>query len=49
VGDAVTAKCIGVDDKGRVKMSLRAVIRDQKAAAAESGEGSEESSEDAAE
>lgn len=49
VGDAVTAKCIGVDDKGRVKMSLRAVIRDQKAAAAESSEGSEESSEDAAE
>lgn len=35
VGDVVTAKCIGVDDKGRVKMSLRAAIRDAKAAAAE--------------
>ena len=24
IGDVVTAKCIGIDDKGRVKMSLRA-------------------------
>ena len=30
VGDEVTAKCIGIDDKGRVKMSIRAVLRDQK-------------------
>ncbi len=29
-GDIVTAKCIGVDDRGRVKMSLRAALRDAK-------------------
>lgn len=26
VGDVVTAKCIGIDDKGRVKMSIRAAL-----------------------
>ena len=31
-GDAITAKCLGVDEKGRVKMSRRAWLRDQKAA-----------------
>ncbi len=31
-GDIVTAKCIGVDEKGRVKMSRRAYLREQKAA-----------------
>ena len=36
VGDVVTAKCIGIDDKGRVKMSIRAALRDAKAAEAES-------------
>lgn len=35
VGDVVTAKCIGIDDKGRVKMSVRAALRDTKAAEAE--------------
>ena len=35
VGDVVTAKCIGIDDKGRVKMSIRAALRDAKAAEAE--------------
>ena len=34
VGDIVTAKCIGIDDKGRVKMSMRAAARDRKAAEA---------------
>ncbi|MGN0874264.1 MAG: S1 RNA-binding domain-containing protein, partial [Akkermansia sp.] len=34
VGDIVTAKCIGIDDKGRVKMSMRAAARDKKAAEA---------------
>jgi len=29
-GDMLTAKCLGVDDKGRVKMSRRAWLRDQK-------------------
>ena len=37
VGDEVSAKCIGIDDKGRVKMSIKAALRDAKknAAAAE--------------
>jgi len=35
-GDLVTAKCVGVDEKGRVKMSRRAWLRDQKAEEAES-------------
>jgi polyribonucleotide nucleotidyltransferase len=34
-GDVVTAKCLGVDEKGRVKMSRRAAIREAKAAEAE--------------
>jgi polyribonucleotide nucleotidyltransferase len=34
-GDVVTAKCLGVDEKGRVKMSRRAWLRDQAAADAE--------------
>jgi polyribonucleotide nucleotidyltransferase len=29
VGDVVTAKCIGVDDKGRVKMSRKAVLKEK--------------------
>ena len=29
-GDEVTAKCIGVDEKGRVKMSMRAAARENK-------------------
>jgi len=28
-GDIVTAKCIGIDDKGRVKMSRKAVLKDK--------------------
>ncbi len=31
VGQIVVAKCIGIDDKGRVKMSVRAAERDRKA------------------
>ncbi len=38
VGDIVTAKCIGVDDKGRVKMSIRAAQRDAKARQSEKRE-----------
>ncbi len=42
-GEIITAKCLGVDEKGRVKMSRRAWLRDQKAAEAEaagvSGDG----------
>ena len=34
-GDVITAKCLGVDEKGRVKMSRRAYLRDQKAEEAE--------------
>jgi polyribonucleotide nucleotidyltransferase len=40
-GDVVTAKCIGVDEKGRVKMSRRAWLREQKAAEAQ-GNGNTE-------
>ncbi len=35
VGDIVEAKCIGVDEKGRVKMSIRSALRDAKAKKAE--------------
>lgn len=34
VGDTVTAKCIGVDDKGRVKMSRKAVLKEKDGAKA---------------
>ena len=34
VGDTVTAKCIGVDDKGRVKMSRKAVLKEKDKAVA---------------
>ena len=34
-GDIITAKCLGVDEKGRVKMSRRAAIREEKAKSAE--------------
>ena len=40
-GDVVTAKCLGVDEKGRVKMSRRAWLRDQAAADAESAGAAE--------
>lgn len=33
VGDVVTAKCIGVDDKGRVKLSRKAVLKEKDGAA----------------
>ncbi len=36
-GDTVTAKCVGVDDRGRVKMSIRAAARDAKRNEAASG------------
>ncbi len=42
-GENVTAKCIGVDEKGRVKMSRRAYLRDQKAE--QSGDKEEETAE----
>lgn len=34
-GEMITAKCVGVDEKGRVKMSRRAYLRDQQAESAE--------------
>lgn len=34
-GEMLTAKCLGVDEKGRVKMSRRAWLRDEKAKEAE--------------
>ena len=33
VGDIVTAKCIGIDDKGRIKMSRKAAMKEKEAAA----------------
>ncbi|MDB6006744.1 MAG: polynuc phos: polyribonucleotide nucleotidyltransferase [Prosthecobacter sp.] len=40
VGDIVTAKCLGIDDKGRVKMSRKAAMKEKDgAAAAPSNEG----------
>ena len=43
VGDIVTAKCLGIDDKGRVKMSRKAAMKDKDAAA--SGESAPASAE----
>jgi len=42
VGDEVTAKCIGIDDKGRVKMSIKAALRDAKKAAPAAAEGADD-------
>jgi len=42
VGDVVTAKCIGIDDRGRVKMSRKAVLKEKGEAGkeeVEKGEG----------
>jgi polyribonucleotide nucleotidyltransferase len=33
-GDIVTAKCIGIDEKGRIKMSRKAAMKEKDAAAA---------------
>jgi polyribonucleotide nucleotidyltransferase len=44
-GEMITAKCVGVDEKGRVKMSRRAYLRDQKAEEAEAN-GPAESGDD---
>ena len=41
-GDMLTAKCLGVDEKGRVKMSRRAWIRDEKAREAQANGAVEE-------
>ena len=40
-GDVVTAKCIGVDEKGRVKMSMRAAIREARGESSDSGDSDE--------
>lgn len=39
IGDIVTAKCIGIDEKGRVKMSIRAAMREAKANKASASSG----------
>jgi len=41
-GEMITAKCLAVDEKGRVKMSRRAWLRDEKATDAQAEEGSVE-------
>ncbi len=45
VGDEVTAKCIGIDDKGRVKMSIKAALRDAKKATPAAAEGADDCNE----
>lgn len=37
VGEIVTAKCIGIDDKGRIKMSRKAAMKEKDAAAKAEG------------
>jgi len=44
VGEVITAKCIGIDDKGRVKMSRRAALK-EKDAEGGNDSGSEEGGE----
>jgi len=41
-GDMLTAKCLGVDEKGRVKMSRRAWLREEKAREAQANSPVEE-------
>ena len=38
VGDIVTAKCLGIDEKGRIKMSRKAAMKEKDAAAQAEGE-----------
>lgn len=38
-GDIVTAKCVGIDEKGRIKMSRKAAMKDKDAAAKAEAEG----------
>jgi polyribonucleotide nucleotidyltransferase len=46
-GDIVSAKCIGIDDKGRIKMSRKAAMKDKDAAAAAAAAGDTAPAEDA--
>ena len=46
-GDIVSAKCIGIDDKGRIKMSRKAAMKDKDAAAAAAAAGDAAPAEDA--
>lgn len=41
-GDIVTAKCLGVDERGRVKMSIRAYLRESKGGSSEAAEETSE-------
>lgn len=41
-GDVVTAKCIGLDDRGRVKLSMKIAAREAKAHAAQASSPTEE-------
>ncbi|NDH00716.1 MAG: S1 RNA-binding domain-containing protein, partial [Opitutae bacterium] len=51
LGDEIIVKCIGIDDKGRVKLSRRAAMEENKPAedVESSNEGSAEETEEAAE
>ncbi|MBN8420381.1 MAG: polyribonucleotide nucleotidyltransferase [Verrucomicrobia bacterium] len=45
-GDIVSAKCIGIDDKGRIKMSRKAAMKEKDAAAKAEAEGTAAPAED---
>lgn len=47
VGDMIVVKCIGVDEKGRVKFSRKAAMKDRDAAATGSGSGQSGSNQEA--
>jgi len=47
LGDEIIVKCIGIDDKGRVKLSRRAAMEENKPA--DSGESSSEETEEQSE
>ena len=51
LGDEIIVKCIGIDDKGRVKLSRRAAMEENKPTedTESSNEGSEEEKQEAAE
>ena len=50
LGDEIIVKCIGIDDKGRVKLSRRAALEEEKTAEdVPSDEPKEESTEEAKE
>ncbi len=48
-GDEIWVKCIGVDDKGRVKLSRKAAMEERKAEFSDDEDGSDDSGDDSEE